>query len=183
MAFRNIIKISYAMQPSFSRSLKNYNVHIIFEFLIVFCSACICSCWLDEFHVASCNREDEIARAQRAQEHLPKTTIFSKILDKTVPAHILHEDEKCIAFQDVAPQAPIHFLVIPRKPIPSLSEADSEDTELLGHLLQVAKKVAKNENLSKGYRVVINNGPDGAQSVYHLHIHVLGGRQMGWPPG
>ncbi|CAL1299666.1 unnamed protein product [Larinioides sclopetarius] len=89
----------------------------------------------------------------------------------------------CMAFRDISAQAPKHFLVIPRKLIPSLSDASSGDTELLGHLLQVAKQVAAQEKLENGYRLVINNGPDGAQSVYHLHIHVLGGRQMLWPPG
>lgn len=133
-------------------------------------------------HTSSCSYDDEVEKAHRVQDAF-KPTIFSKVLDKSIPAVILHEDEKCMAFQDVAPQAPVHFLVIPRKEIPSLSEANSEDTELLGHLLQVAKNVAKTQNLSDGYRVVINNGPHGAQSVYHLHLHVLGGRQMMWPPG
>ncbi|XP_035233119.1 histidine triad nucleotide-binding protein 2, mitochondrial-like [Stegodyphus dumicola] len=88
-----------------------------------------------------------------------------------------------MAFRDINPQAPVHFLVIPRKIIPTLSDASETDTELLGHLLQVAKNIAKTENLSNGYRVVINNGRDAAQSVYHLHIHILGGRQLDWPPG
>merc|ERR1711977_642755 len=96
---------------------------------------------------------------------------------------IIHEDEKCIAFHDVSPQAPNHFLVIPRLHMPSLSDAHEDDIALLGHLLYVAKVCAEKENLEKGYRIVINNGPDGAQSVAHLHIHVLGGRQMKWPPG
>ncbi len=90
---------------------------------------------------------------------------------------------QCMAFRDVSPQAPVHFLVIPLKPIPQLSSSEPEDDMLLGHLMGVARNVAKQEGLEKGYRVVINNGPDGAQSVYHLHIHVMGGRQMNWPPG
>ncbi|KAG8197366.1 hypothetical protein JTE90_013492 [Oedothorax gibbosus] len=126
---------------------------------------------------------DEVSKAKVAAESASGPTIFSKILDKSIPADILYEDEKCMAFRDVMPQAPVHFLVIPRKPIPSLSKAASQDTELLGHLLQVAKDVAEKEQLENGYRLVINNGPDGAQSVYHLHVHILGGRQMGWPPG
>ncbi|XP_065836400.1 uncharacterized HIT-like protein slr1234 [Oscarella lobularis] len=115
--------------------------------------------------------------------HSARETIFSKILKKEIPADIIHEDEKCIAFRDVNPQAPTHLLVIPRKPIPMLSLAENTDEELLGHLLLVAKDVAKKENLNQGFRIVINNGPDGSQSVYHLHVHVLGGRQMSWPPG
>ncbi|XP_054716055.1 adenosine 5'-monophosphoramidase HINT2-like isoform X2 [Uloborus diversus] len=135
------------------------------------------------FQMSSCNGESEVDKARTAVKNALKPTIFSKILDKTIPADILYEDNKCMAFRDVAPQAPVHFLVIPRKVIPSLSDAQDEDTELLGHLLQVARKVAEREDLSNGYRVVINNGKDGSQSVYHLHIHVLGGRQMLWPPG
>ncbi|XP_037339003.2 histidine triad nucleotide-binding protein 2, mitochondrial isoform X1 [Pungitius pungitius] len=110
-------------------------------------------------------------------------TVFSRVIDRSLPADILHEDEKCLAFRDVSPQAPVHFLVIPRVPIPRLSEAKDDDAELLGHLLVVAKNVAKQECLDEGYRVVINDGKHGAQSVYHLHFHVLGGRQMTWPPG
>uniref|UniRef100_A0A090X7C5 Putative zinc-binding protein of the histidine triad hit family n=1 Tax=Ixodes ricinus TaxID=34613 RepID=A0A090X7C5_IXORI len=108
---------------------------------------------------------------------------FTKILDKSIPADIIYEDDKCLAFRDVNPQAKVHFLVIPRKHIPMLDHAGTEDTELLGHLLLVSKKVAAQEKLQDGYRLVINNGKDGCQSVYHLHVHVIGGRQMGWPPG
>ena len=111
------------------------------------------------------------------------TTIFTKILTKEIPAKLIHEDEKCVAFYDIFPQAPIHFLVIPRLPIPRLQDAHEDDTALLGHLLFVAKKVAEEQGSEKGFRVVINNGENGAQSVDHLHIHVLGGRQMKWPPG
>lgn len=88
-----------------------------------------------------------------------------------------------MAFDDINPQAPIHFLVIPRKPIPQLSKADDSDKALLGHLLLVARQIAQKRNLREGFRVVVNDGPIGAQSVYHLHIHVLSGRQMNWPPG
>lgn len=90
---------------------------------------------------------------------------------------------QCVAFHDISAQAPTHFLVIPRKPISQLSKAGTEDTELLGHLLLTGHKVAAQLGLENGYRVVINNGKDGAQSVYHLHLHFLGGRQMKWPPG
>ncbi|KAJ7335100.1 hypothetical protein JRQ81_013041 [Phrynocephalus forsythii] len=110
-------------------------------------------------------------------------TVFRRILDGSLPAKFLYEDDQCVAFRDAAPQAPVHFLVIPRRPIPRISRVDETDAQLLGHLLVVAAKVAKAEGLSEGYRVVVNDGKDGAQSVYHLHFHVLGGRQMRWPPG
>lgn len=110
-------------------------------------------------------------------------TIFDQILDRSIPADIVHEDELSLSFRDVAPQAPVHILTIPKKRIPMLSEAKAEDTELLGHLLRVSQMVAEREKLDNGYRIVINNGKNGAQSVYHLHVHLLGGRQMTWPPG
>ncbi|GFR62019.1 histidine triad nucleotide-binding protein 2 [Elysia marginata] len=125
---------------------------------------------------------DEVSKAQKAAIS-GEPTIFSKIVDKSIPADILYEDDKCLAFSDVAPQAPVHFLVIPKRPIPMLSMTTENDQVLLGHLLIVAKNTAEKLGLEKGYRVVINNGQDGAQSVYHLHVHVLGGRQMNWPPG
>lgn len=110
-------------------------------------------------------------------------TIFKRILDKEIPAAIVYEDDRCIAFRDVNPQAPTHVLVIPRLVIPSLAEAQPEDEAILGHLLLVARKVAADLGLSKGFRVVINSGEDGGQSVNHLHLHVLGGRSLAWPPG
>ena len=110
-------------------------------------------------------------------------TIFGKIIRREIPADIVYEDDLALAFKDVTPQAPTHILVIPKKPIPRLSESQSEDTELMGHLLMTVKKVAEQANLSKGYRVVINNGADGGQSVDHLHLHILGDRPMKWPPG
>jgi histidine triad (HIT) family protein len=110
-------------------------------------------------------------------------TIFGKIIRREIPAEIVYEDDLALAFKDVAPQAPIHILVIPKKPIPQLSAATPEDLELLGHLLLTAKKVAEQMGLDNGYRVAINNGNDGGQTVYHLHLHILGGRQMKWPPG
>ena len=124
---------------------------------------------------------DEAEKAQAGRPEGP--TIFDKILDGSIPAKFVHEDDKCVAFNDVSPQAPVHFLVIPRKRIAMIEEAEEGDAELLGHLLLVAKKVAKEQGLANGYRLVINNGKDGAQSVYHLHIHVMGGRQLNWPPG
>ncbi|XP_038155926.1 histidine triad nucleotide-binding protein 2, mitochondrial isoform X1 [Cyprinodon tularosa] len=132
-----------------------------------------------------CTKSDEVKLAEEASRKYgsPGPTIFSKVIDKSIPADIIYEDDKCLAFRDINPQAPVHFLVIPRAPIPGISAAEDDDAELLGHLLVVAKNVAKQEPLSEGYRVVINNGKHGSQSVYHLHIHVLGGRQMAWPPG
>ena len=110
-------------------------------------------------------------------------TIFGKIIRREIPADIVYEDDLTLAFKDVNPQAPTHILVIPKKPIPRLSESESEDTELMGHLLMTAKKVAERANLTNGYRVVINNGVDAGQSVDHLHLHILGDRPMKWPPG
>lgn len=110
-------------------------------------------------------------------------TIFSKIISREVPATIVYEDDLAIAFKDVNPQAPIHILVIPKKPIPQLDNCTEEDQPLLGHLLSCVPKIAKQADLSDGYRVVINNGNNGGQTVYHLHLHILGGRQMTWPPG
>jgi histidine triad (HIT) family protein len=110
-------------------------------------------------------------------------TIFGKIIRREIPATIVYEDELALAFQDVNPQAPTHFLVIPKQPIAKLEEATENDQALLGHLLLVAKKVADDAGLENGYRVVINNGRDGGQTVFHLHLHVLGDRLLAWPPG
>ena len=110
-------------------------------------------------------------------------TIFGKIIRREIPADIVYEDDLALAFKDVNPQAPTHILVIPKKPIPRLSESSAEDSELMGHLLMTVKKVAELTNLSNGYRVVINNGADGGQTVDHLHLHILGDRFMRWPPG
>lgn len=110
-------------------------------------------------------------------------TIFSKIIRREIPANIIYEDDLAIAFTDVNPKAPTHILVIPKKPIPQLDAATEEDQAILGHLLLVVKKIAAQMNLKNGYRVVINNGEDGGQTVYHLHLHILGDRQMTWPPG
>jgi len=110
-------------------------------------------------------------------------TLFQRIIDREIPAKIIHEDDRCLAFHDVNPQAPTHVLVIPKKPIPSLADAADDDAALLGHLLVAAKNVAVQLGLSNGYRTVINCGKDGGQSVDHLHVHLLGGRALGWPPG
>ncbi|KAL1132656.1 hypothetical protein AAG570_010608 [Ranatra chinensis] len=124
---------------------------------------------------------DEVAKAQTAVAG--GDTIFGKILRKEIPCNFIYEDDKCVAFNDINPQAPKHILLIPRKPLAMLSDAEESDVETLGYLMLAAKKVAKQEGLDEGYRVVINNGKHGCQSVFHLHLHILGGRQLGWPPG
>ena len=110
-------------------------------------------------------------------------TIFKRIIDKEIPAKLVYEDDRCLAFHDIGPQAPTHVLLIPKQEIASLAAAADSDAALLGHLLVVARKLAEQLNLASGYRVVINCGPDGGQSVDHLHLHLLGGREMKWPPG
>jgi histidine triad (HIT) family protein len=110
-------------------------------------------------------------------------TIFKRILDKEIPADIVYEDDRCIAIRDINPQAPTHVLVIPRVEIVSLVEANEANAPLLGHLLVVAARLAAELELTDGYRTVINCGRDGGQTVDHLHVHVLGGRQLTWPPG
>ncbi|MCG8449963.1 MAG: histidine triad nucleotide-binding protein [Pirellulales bacterium] len=110
-------------------------------------------------------------------------TIFQKIIDREIPANIVYEDERCLAFHDVAPQAPTHVLLIPKKPIESISQVAEEDAPLLGHLWLVIRNLAKDLGLGEGYRVVVNNGPQGGQTVDHLHFHLLGGRDLAWPPG
>jgi histidine triad (HIT) family protein len=110
-------------------------------------------------------------------------TIFSKIVRKEIPADIVYEDDRALAFRDLYPQAPVHILIIPKQPIVSLAEAKVEDAGLLGHLLLVVKQVAEREGLADGYRVVVNTGNDGGQTVFHLHLHLLGKREMAWPPG
>jgi histidine triad (HIT) family protein len=111
-------------------------------------------------------------------------TIFQKIIDGEIPCDRVYEDDHVLAFRDIQPQAPIHILVIPKKPIVSMAHAAAEDEALMGKVMLVAARVAREEGLeSSGYRLVTNIGQQGGQSVDHLHVHVLGGRQMGWPPG
>ena len=110
-------------------------------------------------------------------------TIFKKIIDGEIPADIVHEDEQCLAFRDINPQAPVHILVIPKKEIATIDDIADEDAALIGHLFVVVRKLAEELQLEQGYRTVINCNADGGQDVYHLHIHLLGGRQMKWPPG
>jgi histidine triad (HIT) family protein len=112
------------------------------------------------------------------------TNVFARILRGEIPANVLHEDEHCMAFHDVAPQAPTHFLVIPKREIATLSDATPSDEAMLGHLLVTAAKVAKQLGLDEGgSRIVINNGEGAGQTVFHLHVHVLAGRPLSWPPG
>lgn len=111
-------------------------------------------------------------------------TIFGMILRGEIPATRIWEDEHCIAFRDINPAAPTHALIIPRKLIPTITDATSEDRELLGHMLLVAGEIARQEGIDEdGFRIVINANVDGGQTVYHLHLHILGGRRLGWPPG
>ncbi|MDE2997104.1 MAG: histidine triad nucleotide-binding protein [Bacteroidota bacterium] len=110
-------------------------------------------------------------------------TLFQKIADGEIPSDMVYEDEYCIAFRDIQPQAPVHILVVPRKPIPSVDDIADEDKELIGHLFVSARKIAAQEGLTQGYRTVFNNGEHGQQTVPHLHLHLIGGRQLRWPPG
>ncbi len=109
--------------------------------------------------------------------------VFQKIIDREIPAEIVYEDDKCIAFKDIHPAAPVHVLVVPKQLIPTLNDVTSEDEATLGHLFIAAKAVAEKLGLAGGYRVVINCGPDAGQEVMHVHLHLLGGRKFGWPPG
>lgn len=112
------------------------------------------------------------------------STIFSKIINKEIHADILFENDKILAFRDISPQAPVHFLVIPKKEIRTINDINEEDKSLIGELFIVAKEIAKKESISeKGYRTIFNCNEHGGQTVYHIHLHVLGGRQLEWPPG
>lgn len=111
-------------------------------------------------------------------------TIFNKIINKEIPADIVYEDDQCLAFKDISPQAPLHILVIPKKEISSMNDTASDDKNLLGHMMLKCAEIAKEQAVSEdGYRLVVNTNKNGGQSVDHLHIHILGGRQLQWPPG
>ena len=111
-------------------------------------------------------------------------TLFEKICAHEIPAAIVHEDEQCVAFRDISPQAPVHILIVPRQAVARIGMADANDAALLGHLLLTAADVARREGVAdSGYRLVINNGRDGGEAVPHLHVHLLGGRLLAWPPG
>jgi histidine triad (HIT) family protein len=111
-------------------------------------------------------------------------TLFEKICAGEIPATFVHEDELCVCFHDISPQAPVHLLLIPRQPIPRIALAGEGDQALLGHLLLTAGKIAREQGFADdGFRIVINNGPDGGEAVPHLHLHLLAGRKLDWPPG
>ena len=114
---------------------------------------------------------------------MSERTLFEKIIDREIPADIMWEDDLCIAIRDIAPQAPSHFLVIPRKRIPTLDDLTEDDANLVGHLFVIARKLAVEEGITGGYRTVFNCGSDASQTIWHIHLHVLGGRKLGWPPG
>ena len=110
-------------------------------------------------------------------------TLFTKIINREIPADIVYEDEQCLAFRDIDPKAPTHILIVPKKEIPKVSEAAAEDQKLLGHLLLKAGDIARSEGVSGNFRLVINNGESAGQTVFHLHIHLMAGRAFDWPPG
>jgi len=110
-------------------------------------------------------------------------TIFQKIIDKELPADIVYEDDSCLAFKDINPVAPIHILVIPKKRIEKISDSNTEDRELLGHLFLVAGNIARDLGIEDAFRLVVNNGAGAQQTVFHLHIHLIAGREFNWPPG
>ena len=114
---------------------------------------------------------------------MSEKTLFTKIIEGEIPGDFVHRDDLCVVIRDINPQAPVHLLVIPVKPLVGIQGAEAADGKLLGHLLLTARQMAEKEGLRSGYRVVINAGAEGGQEVPHLHLHVLGGRQMNWPPG
>ncbi len=115
---------------------------------------------------------------------MEEETIFSQIISKQKPAEIIYEDDDVMAFKDINPQAPVHVLIVPRKPIPKLTAADESDVMILGKLVMVAKQIAKDYGLEEdGFRLLLNEGKNGGQTIYHLHFHLLGGRRLMWPPG
>jgi len=109
--------------------------------------------------------------------------VFTKIINRELPADIVYEDELCIAFKDISPQAPVHILLIPKKPLPQLSHAELIDEKLLGHMMLKTAEIAGAAGIPDAYRVVVNNGAKAGQTVFHLHLHIMGGRRLKWPPG
>lgn len=115
---------------------------------------------------------------------MPEKTIFQKIADREIPAEIVYEDDRCLCFRDINPQAPVHLLLVPKELVVRIGEAEPGHTELLGHLFSRVRTVAEQEGFAaEGFRVVVNNGPNGGEEVPHLHIHILAGRKLTWPPG
>lgn len=114
---------------------------------------------------------------------MAEETLFTKIINRQIPAEIIYEDDRCVAFKDIDPKAPVHFLVVPKRPIDRIENMEEADEGLVGHLVFVGTQVAKEQGLSEGFRLVMNNGAEAGQTVFHIHLHVLGGRAMSWPPG
>jgi len=110
-------------------------------------------------------------------------TLFTRIINREIPADIVYEDELCLAFKDISPQAPMHILIIPKKPVVKIADTSAEDAQLLGHLLVKSGEIAKEQGYGDAFRLVTNSGAGAGQSVFHLHIHILGGRPFSWPPG
>ncbi len=110
-------------------------------------------------------------------------TIFTKIINKEIPADIVYEDELCLAFRDINPQAPVHILIIPKKAMAQLNDVESGDRELLGHIMLTVNRVAEKEGVADAYRLVLNNGAGAGQEIFHMHFHLLAGRPFSWPPG
>lgn len=110
-------------------------------------------------------------------------TLFSKIINREIPADIVYEDDQCLAFKDINPQAPVHILLIPKKPVAMLSEARADDQALLGHMMLKAPEIAREQGYGEAFRLVMNNGEKAGQSVFHIHLHILAGRPLSWPPG
>ncbi|KAH7285066.1 hypothetical protein KP509_33G011100 [Ceratopteris richardii] len=136
-------------------------------------------------NVRAQKNEEDAAHAAASLADAGAPTIFDKIIRKEIPSTVVYEDEKVLAFRDINPQAPVHIVLIPkvRDGLTQLSKADERHKDILGHLLCMTAVIAKQEGIEDGYRVVINNGPSACQSVYHLHLHIIGGRQLKWPPG
>ena len=113
----------------------------------------------------------------------PQETLFTKIINRDIPAEIIYEDDLCIAFNDINPQAPLHALLVPKTVIPMISDSTEETQPLLGHLMRIAPEIAKQQGYGDAFRLVINNGEKAGQTVFHLHIHIIAGRELHWPPG
>ncbi len=114
---------------------------------------------------------------------MSEKTLFTKIIEREIPADIIYEDDICIAFNDINAQAPLHALIVPKKPLAKVSDASEEDEQVLGHLLRTAAAVARERGYGDAFRLVVNNGSEAGQTVFHVHVHVLGGRAFNWPPG
>ena len=129
------------------------------------------------------NRTPDNTRNTEYTGTIMSGSLFTKIINREIPADIVYEDDLCLAFRDINPQAPVHILIVPKVEIQKLSDADERDKDLLGHLLLAARKIATNEGYGDSFRLVMNNGEQAGQTVFHLHIHILAGRGFSWPPG